>query len=190
MLWHAVCQQLLSPLTKEKQKQHRLWNIHPPELPAYKGMRYPRGTDMLYIYGIDKQQKNILFNIKWLNKIKRNMLKSKSHFWKAPRFLGICPHEVHGKYKEPGVCRCLLTTASLQQDGMSLHTTVSGGRQVTKEICGPFSVQSQSDSPSTEYGNLRACLPRSRTAAQGLRAKPRKAEERLASTICDTELWE
>lgn len=59
---------------------------------------------------------------------------------------------------------------------------------MTKEICGPFSVQSQSDSPSTEYGNLRARLPRSRTAAQGLRAKPGKAEERLDSITPCIEL--
>lgn len=83
-------------------------------------MRYPRGTAMLHTYEIDKQQKHIVFNIRRQNKIKSNMFKRKSHFRKMLRFLRICTHEMYGKHKEPEAGWCLLT-ASLQQDGLSLH---------------------------------------------------------------------
>ncbi|KAI5277545.1 Protein Dennd6A [Manis pentadactyla] len=90
------------------------------------------------------------------------------------RFLEICTCELHGKYKEPDVYQSLLTNPFLWRDGMSLNMMIYGGREVAKDTCDPFSMESQSDSPSAEHGDLSAYLPRSRLASQGLEAKPGK----------------
>lgn len=59
---------------------------------------------------------------------------------------------------------------------MSLNMTIYGHREVAKEIYDLFSLASQSDSPSTEHGNLSANLPESRIASQELQDKPGKAK--------------
>lgn len=93
------------------------------------------------------------------------------------KFLEICTCELHGRYKGPDVCGSLLTNSFLWRDGMSLNMIIYGGREVAKDTCDLFSMESQSDSPSAEHGNLSAHLPRSRLASQGLEAKPGKVRK-------------